>query len=169
MTRLWRNYRPEEYRQFMEAMKATNYQEGSSQEKALRVLGLFILLKYGLSGVAELGRPLTSKEIQQVCRERRLVTWHIKYGLFLPYPLTVDIRVGHVILDDIRWYFWHYAANNIQNSSQKRRYIGPCSWPIHIVNVIEQTLAAPMFEQAKGIISRRPETERIVMNPLHIS
>jgi hypothetical protein len=135
----------------------------------LRVIGLFVLLKYGLNSVSELGRPLNSEELLQVCSERRLVTRHIGSGVFLPYPLTEDIRVGHVILDDIRWYFWHYAANKIQKSTQKRWFMGPCSWPIQSINIIEQTLAAPMFEQAKGIISRRPETEKMLINPLRIS
>ena len=169
MTRLWRNRRPKEYQQFLQAMKATNFQKSGSKESALRVIGLFVLLKYGLDSISDLRRPLTSKEILQVCSERRLVTWHIGSGIFLPYPLTEDIRVGHVILDDIRWYFWHYAANQFQKSTQKRWYIGPCSWPIQSINIIEQTLAAPMFEQAKGIITRRPETEKILINPLYIS
>jgi hypothetical protein len=169
MTRLWRNRRPEEYHQFLEAMKATNYRQSKAKETALRIICLFILLKYGLNGVTELGRPLTSEEILQVCREHRLVTWHLGRGIFLPYPLTKDIRVGHVILDDIRWYFWHYAANHIQKSTEEHWYRGPCSWTIQAINTIEQTLAAPMFEQAKGIISRRPETERLVINPLRIS
>jgi len=169
MPRLWRNRRPEEYQQFLQAMKATNYRESKSKDTPLRIIGLFILLKYGLNGITELGRPLTSEEILQVCRERRLVTWHIGCGIFLPYPLTKDIRVGHVILDDIRWYIWHYAANHFQKSTEESWYMGPCNWSIQFVNMIEQTLAAPMFEQAKGIISRRPETERIIINPLRIS
>ncbi len=169
LTRLWRKRRPEEYQQFLQAMEATNYRESNAKETALRIIGLFILLKYGLNGVAELGRPLTSKEIQQVCRERRLITWHLGSGIFLPYPLTEDIRVGHVILDDIRWYFWRYAANNIQKSTDERWYLGPYHWPIQAINIIEQTLAAPMFGQAKGIISRRPETENKIINPLRIS
>jgi site-specific recombinase XerD len=169
MTRLWRNRRPEEYQQFLQAMEATNYQDSEAKGTALRVIGLFILLKYGLNGLTELGRPLTSKEIQQVCSERRLVTWHIGSGIFLPYPLTKDIRVGHVILDDIRWYLWHHAANQNQKSTQKSWFSGPCSWTIQAINIIEQSLAAPMFEQAEGIISRRPETEKMLINPLRLS
>jgi hypothetical protein len=130
MTRLWRNRRPEEYRQFLQAMKATNYKEGSKQEKALRVLCLFTLLKYGLPGVAELRRPLSSEEILQVCSERRLVTTHLGYGIFLPYPLTTDIRVGHIILDDIRHYFWQYAAGQEQKPARERWYFGPCGWEL---------------------------------------
>ena len=166
---MWRNRRPEEYLQFLQAMEAANYQGSEGKATALRVMGLFILLKYGLNSVTELGRPLTSEEILQVCSERRLVTWHIGCGIFLPYPLTEDIRVGHVILDDIRWYFWHFAAKHSQKSTGRSWYHGPSWWTIHSINIIEQTLSAPMFDQAKGILSRRPETERINVNPLHIS
>jgi hypothetical protein len=169
MTRLWRNRRPEEYRQFLQAMKATNYKEGSMQEKALRVLSLFALLKYGLSGVVELGRPLSSEEILQVCSERRLVTTHLGSGIFLPYPLTADIRVGHVILDDIRHYFWQYAADQEHTSRKNRWNKGPSHWEQMIISIIEQTLAAPMYGQAKGILSRRPETEGTLINPWRIS
>ena len=169
LTRLWRNRCPDEYKQFLQAMKAANYQESEGKDIALRIIGLFILLKYGLNGVTELGRPLTSKEIQQVCREHRLVTWHLGSGIFLPYPLTEDIRVGHVILDEIRWYFWRYAAIHIQKSTEERWYLGPQHWPINAINILEQALAAPMFGQAKGIISRRPETENNNINPLRIS
>ncbi len=61
MARLWRNRRPEEYQQFRRAMKATNYQSELGLESALRVMSLFVLLKYGLPGVTELGRRLSSK------------------------------------------------------------------------------------------------------------
>ncbi len=169
MTRLWRNRRPEEYSQFLQAMKAANYKEGLMQEKALRVLSLFALLKYGLSGVAELGRPLSSEEILQVCSERRLVTTHLGSGIFLPYPLTADIRVGHVILDDIRHYFWQYAAGQEQKLRKNRWDKGPCYWEQMTISIIEQTLAAPMYEQAKGILSRRPETEGTLINPWRIA
>jgi hypothetical protein len=169
LTRLWRNRRPEEYHQFLQALKATNYKDNSKLEQAWRVLCLFALLKYGLSGIAELGRPLSAEEILQVCSERRLVTTHLGSGIFLPYPLTTDIRVGHVILDDIRHYFWQYAAGQERKSGTKRWDQGPCNWQQMTISVIEQTLAAPMYEQAKGILSRRPETERTLINPWRIS
>src|SRR5260370_33460816 len=128
MTRLSRNRRPEEYRQFLQAMIATNYKQGSKQEKALRVLCLFALLKYGLPGVAELGRPLSSEEIQRVCSERRLITTHLGYGIFLPYPLTTGVRVGHIILDDIRHYFGQYAAGHAEKPRTRRGYVVRCGW-----------------------------------------
>jgi site-specific recombinase XerD len=168
MTRLWRNRRPEEYRQFLQAMKAANY-KGVLQASALRVFSLFALLKYGLPGAAELGRPLSSEEILQVCSERRLVTTHLGSGIFLPYPLTTDIRVGHIILDDIRHYFWQYAAEQKQKLARNGWDRGPCSWQVLLISIIEQALAAPMYEQAKGILSRRPETEGILSNPWRIA
>ncbi len=170
MTRLWRNRRPEEYHQFLQAMNAANYKEGSMQEKALRVISLFALLKYGLSGVTELGRPLSSEEILQVCKsERRLVTMHLGSGIFLPYPLTADIRVGHVILDDIRHYFWQYSADQEHNLEKNRWHKGPSHWEQMTVSIVEQALAAPIYEQAKGILSRRPETEGTLINPWRIA
>jgi len=169
ITRLWRNRRPEEYHQFLQAMKATNYKDGLKLEQALRVLSLLALLKYGLPGVAELGRPLSSEEILQVCSERRLVTTHLGSGIFLPYPLTTDIRVGHIILDDIRHYFWQYAADQEHKSAREYWDRGPCHWDQVAISIIEQTLAAPMYEQAKGILSRRPETEGKLISPWRIS
>jgi site-specific recombinase XerD len=169
LTRPWRNRRPKEYHQFLQAMKDGNYKDGSSQEQALRVLSLLVLLKYGLLGVAELGRPLSSQEILQVCSERRLVTTHLRGGIFLPYPLTTDIRVGHVILDDIRHYFWQYAARQEQKPGKGCWATGPCGWQQMLIGIIEQTLAAPVYEQAKGILSRRPETEGNLINPWRIT
>ncbi len=164
MTRLWHNRCSEEYHQFLQAMNA-NYKESSMQEKALIVISLFVLLKYGLHSVAELGRTLSSEEILQVCSENRLITMHLRGGIYLPYPLTSDIRVGHVILDDIRHYFWQYAARQKQKPPRECWNTGPSNWHVFIISIIEQTLAAPMYEQAKGILSRRPETEIMLINP----
>src|SRR5205814_680265 len=126
------------------------------------LLQLKPILNKGYPGVIRLWRNRLPEEFQQVCRERRLVTKHLGCGVFLPYPLTEDIRVGHVILDDIRWYFWRYAANQCQKSTETRWHLGPNNWPIVAINIIEQSLTAPMFEQAEGILSRRPETEKML-------
>jgi hypothetical protein len=134
LTRLWRHRHPEEYEQFLQAMKATNLRNETNQTQILMLLGLLVLLKYGLSGIAELGRALSPEEIQQMCHERRLVTRHLGFGLFLPFPLTKDIRVGHVILDDIRYCIWHYAAAHIQTS--KRWNTGPHNWQPLLVSVV---------------------------------
>src|SRR5260370_32622580 len=136
MTRLSRNRRHEEYLQVLQAMIATNCKQGSKQEKALRVLCFFALLKYGLPGVAELGRPLSSEEIQQVCSERRLITTHLGYGIFLPYPLTTGIRVGHIILDDILHYFCQYAADQEQKPAKECWHFGPSGWELQTISII---------------------------------
>src|SRR5207248_3617181 len=101
--------------------------------------------------------------------DHRLVTKHLGSGMFLPYQLTSDIRVGHIILDDIRHYFWQYAADQDQKSTRERWSTGPCGWELQTISIIEQALAAPMYEQAKGILSRRPETEGMLNSPWRIS
>lgn len=169
LTRLWRHRRPEEYAQFLQAVKATNYKNGGQRERALTVFCLLVLLKHGLPGIRELGRILSSEEIQQVCGQHRLVTKHLGGGIFLPYSLTSDIRVGHIILDDIRFSFWRYAADQKRIAEKPCWYLGPHNWSLMLVSIIEQALAAPVYEGATGILSRRPETERNLVNPWHIA
>jgi len=165
LTRLWRNRRPEEYAQFVHAMHAASYRNCEVQHKVFAVVGLLILLKYGLPGLAELGRILSAGELQQVCRDRRLVTFHLGSGAFLPYPLTPDIRVGHVLLDDIRHFFWQYAASLEQRETRRSWGRGPHGWELMLVRILEQALAAPVYENATAIISRRPETEHSLLSP----
>ena len=165
LTRLWRNRRPEEYAQFLHAMHAASYRNVEVRNKVLAVVGLLMLLKYGLPGLAELGRPLSSEELQQVCRDRRLVTLHLGSGVFLPYPLTPDIRVGHVLLDDIRHFFWSYAATSEQRGTRRHWGLGPHGCQPMLIRIAEQALAAPTYERATAILSRRPETERSLLSP----
>lgn len=165
ITRLWRNRRPEEYEQFQEAMRAASHIKEKNTNSILLLVGLLILLKYGLSSIAELGRTLSSEELQQVCHDRRLLTMYLGNGIFLPYPLTPDIRVGHVILDDIRHFIWREAVHPQDGKTTRRWYKGPRTWPIWFVRVIEQALAAPMYENGQAILSRRPETEGRMKNP----
>src|SRR5262249_45002213 len=99
-TRLWRRRCPEEDAQFLCAVEATNYHPGMLQY-ILIVLSLLVFLRYGLVGLDELAHSLSAEDLEQVCREHRLLTFHVRHGLFLPYPLSKDIRVGHVILDEI--------------------------------------------------------------------
>lgn len=103
-----------------------------------------------------------------MCDERRLVTTHIGWGIFLPFPLTADVRVGHVILDDIRYYFWSYAAQQVVRSGKQQWDKGPRHWRSFAVSIIEQALAAPLYENKQAILSRRPETERALVNPWRI-
>ena len=165
LTRLWRNRCPEEYAQFVHAMHAANYRNNDVQGKVFAVVGLLLLLNYGLSSLTCLERPLSAEELQQVCRDRRLVTLHLGHGAFLPYPLTPDICVGHVLLDDIRFFFWQYAAQQAQKGVHQHWSRGPHGWEQMVVRIIEQALAAPVYKNATAIISRRPETEHSLHNP----
>ncbi|MGH2482106.1 MAG: hypothetical protein ACRDHW_20845, partial [Ktedonobacteraceae bacterium] len=146
-------------------MKAANYRGEKLQEQVLMMVSLLVLLKYGLPGITGLGRVLSSEEMQQMCNERRLVTAHLGLGIFLPFPLTADICVGHVILDDIRFCIWHYAAEHRRSRASRPWQIGPRYWKPLAVGLIEQALAAPVYEGKRAILSRRPETERTLSNP----
>jgi site-specific recombinase XerD len=163
-TRLWRRRCPEEYAQFLRAVEATNYHQGT-EEYLLIIFSLLVLLRYGLVGLAELERPLTTLELQQMCGSRCLVTPHLSHGLFLPHPLSKDIRVGHVILDEIRSFFWQYACRHQQEGGRLDWGEGPHHWKLYMVNAIEQALGAPMYRGKKGILSRRPETEQPLVSP----
>jgi hypothetical protein len=108
LARLWRHRCPVEYTQFQHALEMANYNSWS-QDQALAELSLLVLLKHGLTGLADLARPLLPEELELVCREKHLVTTHLGLGVFLSYPLHADIRIGHVALDDIRYCFWRYV------------------------------------------------------------
>ena len=164
-TRLWRKRYPQEYQQFCTALQATNYRD-SAHEFVLKVLSLLVLLRYGLVNLAELGHPLSQDELRQVCQEHRLVTLHLSHGMFLPFPLSNDIRIGHVILDEIRMYFWEYAARRERGKYEGDT--GPRHWKLEFVRALEQALAAPMYEEKKSILSRRPEIEHPLSNPLRL-
>lgn len=164
-TRLWRQRYPQEYQQFLAALQATNYRI-TSHEYILKIVSLLVLLRYGLANLAELGRPLSKDELNQACHEHRLVTLHLSHGMFFPFPLSKDIRIGHVVLDEIRFYFWAYAAQ--QEQGRHRRDEGPRHWNHEFVRAIEQALAAPMYEEKKSILSRRPEMEQPLMSPLRL-
>ncbi|EFH80767.1 hypothetical protein [Ktedonobacter racemifer] len=108
----------------------------------LIVLSLLVFLRYGLVGLDELAHSLSAEDLEQVCREHRLLTFHVRHGLFLPYPLSKDIRVGHVILDEIRYYIWQYTAHHEPKPERRQRGGGPRHWDLYLVNAIEQALAA---------------------------
>ena len=113
IARLWRHRHSDEYTQFQCALEMTHYHSWG-RDQALAVFSLLILLKHGLTSLRDLERRLLPEELQQVCAEKRLVTTHVGLGVYLPYPLHDDIRVGHVALDDVRYYFWQYAADQNQ-------------------------------------------------------
>jgi len=167
LARLWRHRRPNEYAQFQHALEMANYNSWA-KDHALAVLSLLVLLKHGLSGLTELARPLLPEELQHVCAEKHLVTMHLGWGIFLPYPLHADIRVGHVALDDIRYYIWQYAANQVEPQHHGGWDKGPHSIRQMAVSAIEQALAAPLYEGTRGILPRRPETEGMIISPYRI-
>lgn len=168
LSRLWRNRHPEEYMPFLQAMERARARTSEMRGSALSVLSILVLLKYGLTSITELGRSLSTEELQQVCNERRLVTAHIGGGVFLPYPRSADLQVGHVVLDDIRFFIWKHGASHIHIHGGFRWDRGPHSWTLSMVGLVEQALAAPVYEHATGILQRRPETERKIINPLRL-
>jgi site-specific recombinase XerD len=168
LSRLWRNRRPEEYTQFLQAMERVNVRNAEVQGLALTVFSLLVLLKYGLVSLTELGRFLSAEELQQVCDERRFVAMHIGGGVFLPYPRSANLQVGHVVLDDIRSFFWKHGARQKHVHGTQRWDLGPRSWTLSMVGILEQALAAPVYESTTGILQRRPETERKLINPLRL-
>lgn len=89
LTRLWRLRRMPEYQQFCGALQLIASDAGTHRQ-VLFTLSLFVLLRYGLAGLAELSANLSLVDLQQVCRERRLVTAHVGQGLFLPYPYALS-------------------------------------------------------------------------------
>lgn len=167
LARLWHHRHPDEYAQFQHALEMANYHTWG-QHQALAVFSLLILLKHGLTGLRDLERPLLAEELQRICAEKRLVTSHVGLGVYLPYPLHDDIRVGHVALDDVRYYFWQHAANQEQVPGSQAWDRGPRCWRQMTVSAVEQALAAPVYEGMKNILPRRPETERKIINPSRI-
>jgi hypothetical protein len=167
LARLWRHRCPDEYAQFQHALDLAQYHSWA-KDQALVILSLLVLLKHGLTGLADLERPLLTEELEQVCRDKRLVTTHVGLGFFLPYPLHADIRVGHVALDDIRNYLWQYAAKQKQSLYKSCWDKGPRHFHQGATGVIEQALAAPVYKEQRGILPRRPETERKLINPHRI-
>jgi len=168
LIRLWRHRRPEEYAQFLHALDLAHY-HAESRDRVFSVLSLLVLLKYGLPGIKELGQALSQEELEHCCREHRLATRHLGEGIFLPYPLSTDIRRGHVVLDDIRFCFWQYAAGQEQPDRRQHWDQGPRNWSAWLVKMIELALTAPVYEGAVGILSRRPETERVLVSPWRLA
>ena len=167
LTRMWRLRRMPEYQQFCDALKLIASDRGTHRQ-VLFTLSLFVLLRYGLAGLTELGASLSAVDLQQVCRECRLVTAHVGQGLFLPYPLLADIRVGHGVLDELRFFCWQYAARMVQKSGVPSWNKGPHSLSVFLVNSLERALSAPLYADACPILPRRPETDGYLMNPLRI-
>jgi site-specific recombinase XerD len=167
LMRLWRSRFPQEYDQFSHALNMIISDKGTHR-RVYFVLSVCVLLRYGLAGLSELSVCLSAEDLQQVCNDHCLVTSHLGHGIFLPYPLSMDIRVGHVVLDEIRFFCWQYAASQEQVSGTSRWNRGPQNVDVTVVNIIEKALAAPVYTEIGGIFSRRPETERSIVNPWRI-
>jgi site-specific recombinase XerD len=164
LTRLWRFRRMPEYQQFCGALKLITSDAGTHRQ-VLFTLSLFVLLRYGLAGLTELSTSLSTLDLQQVCRERRLVTAHIGQGLFLPYPLSADICVGHGVLDELRFFCWRRAARAVQESGVPSWNEGSHPVKVTVVNTLERALSAPLYIDASSIVPRRPEMDGYLMNP----
>ncbi len=164
LTRLWRFRRLQEYQQFCEALKLMTSERGTHRQ-VLFTLSLFVLLRYGLASLTELGTSLSEVDLQQVCRERRLVTAHVGQGLFLPYPLLADIRVGHGVLDELRFFCWQSAARRVQKPERPSWNEGPHPLCVSLVNSLERALSAPVYADSCPILPRRPETDGSLVNP----
>lgn len=67
--RPWSNRHPEEYQSFLKGMETIH---GRSERGAVHAIVSFILMKYGIQAITELGRRLISEEIRQATHERRL-------------------------------------------------------------------------------------------------
>jgi hypothetical protein len=135
-----------------------------THRQVLFTLSLFVLLRYGLASLTELGASLRAV-VQQVCREQLLVTAHVGQGLFLPYPLLADIRVGHGVLDELRFFCWQYAARKEGVPSWNK---GPHTLSVSLVNSLERVLSAPLYADACPILPRRPETDGYLVSPWRI-
>jgi hypothetical protein len=122
--RPYRHRRPEEYATLLRAMDMVPYKK-KMQYDMLAIIALLVLLKYGFPGLAELGRKLESEEVRQAIREKRFLTPHLAYGIYLTLPLSDDLRVGHLVLDDIRRYFWKYSAGMVRVTNQPCWSHGP--------------------------------------------
>ncbi len=164
LLRPWRNRRPEEAATF-ERVLARAGQAESTREHVRKALALFVLLAHGLPGLAELGRPLGSDAARHAARQGRLVTRHVSGGVFLPRPLTDDIRVGHLILDDLRHAFWSFAAEWTARDGAARWGRGPLGWTISDVGTLEMILTAEVWAGDLGVLPRRPDVAGALINP----
>jgi hypothetical protein len=162
--RPYRHRRPEEYATLLRAMEMIPYKK-KMQYDLLAIVAMLVLLKYGFPGLTELARKLEPEEVQQVIREKRLLTPHVAYGVYLDLPLSDDLRVGHVVLDDIRRYFWHYSAGLVQATNQPRWSHGPHGWQPSHIYALERILTADIWDNGRSLLPPRPELQLARVNP----
>lgn len=164
MLRPWRNRRPEEYASFQQGLAYSGF-NGENQEMTLALLITLVLLRYGFPGLAELGRRLSPMEIEQAIDEGRLVTQHLTFDVYLPFSLIDDVCVGHVVFDEIRYYFWSYAAHQVPPNLHG---LGPRGWRISHVQTIEWILTTKRWRDGHSLLPRRPEVEQKRVNPFYV-
>src|SRR5262249_5586711 len=118
-----------------------------------------LLLQYGLKGLAELSRQLTTEEIESAVSQRRLLTSLVYADVYLPYPQSPDIRLGHLLLDTLRNFLWEYGI-----PSPGRRRSDREAWPkplqFDTINAVEQILCSHFWYGNQGILVPRPEISK---------
>lgn len=166
--RLWQRRRPAEWAAFQRGFSAAEFKK-SAQVPSLTVLVVLVLLRNGLQGVEELRRSLSPEEIQQVCQDGRLVTAHLGLGVWLDHPLTGDIRLGHVLLDEVRFGMWAHTDAQTEATGKPNWSSVRHSWQMYHVTAVEKILNAPVWGSgATYLLPPRPETEHMLANPYRI-
>ncbi len=165
LPRPWRGRRPEEAAAFDRGLAAGRY-GASLRAEVLKAL-VQLLLAQGLPGVAELARPLGSDAIRHAVRQGRLLTKHVTNGVYLPSPLQADIRVGHLLLDDLRREIWAYGAERSLREGKALWNRGPWGWDIGTAAALEGVLTAEVWGAGgEQLLPRRPDIEGKLFNPV---
>jgi site-specific recombinase XerD len=164
LLRPWRGHRPDEAAAFDRGLAGAHYGE-SFRAKVPKALALLLLTR-GFPGVAELARPLGPDAIRHAVRQGRLLTKHITNGIYLPSPLQADIRVGHLLLDDLRREIWAYGAACSLRAGKAHWNRGPWGWDLGAVAALEGVLTAEVWGAGGDrLLPRRPDIEGKLFNP----
>ncbi len=168
LLRPWRNRRPGEAAAFDRGLVAGRH--GESLRASVPKLLAILLAANGLLGVAELARPLGPDAIRHAIHQGRLLTKHVVDGVYLPGPLQPDIRLGHVLLDDIRRSIWAFGAERSLREGKALWTYGPHSCSIGFVGTLEAVLTAEVWGEAgaERLLPRRPDVEGGLVNPAFI-
>ena len=168
--RPWSNRHPEEYQSYLRGLGTVR---DKSTQGSVHAIVSFILMKYGLQALSELGRRLSSEEIRQAAREQHLLTPHIYHDVYLDVPLSDDIRAGHIALDELRSYFWSCARDRIQadqRAGQREGAVahwerGPRMLEVSAIMAVERMLTEKIWPGDQTILPLRPETGNNLQNP----
>ncbi len=162
--RPWRLQRPEEYATLVEILADIRDSEKKIPVAILGGLAL-LLLQFGLRGVTELGRPLSTEEIETAIQQKYLLTSLIYADVYLPYPQSPDIRLGHLLLDKLRMFLWKHSRPLAKGEKRRLRDAWPYPLEVHTINAIEQVLCSHRWYGNRGILVPRPETKGPLLNP----